>query len=226
MLYHPDENDLIEYAAGGVDWAVGICISTHLHYCPACRLKLNELNALGGHCMESAPAAGLNNVNLMNTMAKIKAAKAGLDAEKNKMIPSTSEPQGSTYNSLPTVLKKVIKNPKSIKWSTVTPSLRSAHLVTEQNKFEVCLHKIKKGGKVAEHDHRGLEVTVVLEGSFSDEKGTYNPGDYIIKKPGDTHRPTAALNKDCICLSIVEAPVKLTGLLGAVVNPFLSVNPQ
>jgi len=226
MLYHPSENDLIEYAAGGVDWAVGICISTHLHYCTACRLKLNELNALGGHCMESAPAAALSNASLMNTMAKIKAAKSERGVGESQLITSNSESHGSTYNNLPNVLKKIIANPKSIKWSRVTPSLKAANLVTEQNKFEVCLHKIKKGGKVAEHDHRGLEVTVVLEGSFSDEKGTYNPGDYIIKKPGDTHRPTAALNKDCLCLSIVEAPVKLTGLLGAVVNPFLSVNPQ
>ena len=91
--------------------------------------------------------------------------------------------------------------------------------------YEVALHRIDAGGKAPEHDHRGREITVVLTGSFSDEDGVYQPGDFLVREPGDTHRPFAARNEDCICLSVLEAPIKLTGIK-RILNPFLSFTPS
>ena len=222
--YHPTDNELIEYSSGNIDWALSICISTHLHYCSKCKKRIAELNQLGGHCLSTAKKTSLASTSFNDTMEKIRAA------EKQKVSTSVDIEQApkapAPVAQLPKILQKIINKPEELQWSKVSPSLKAARLTTEQEKYEVCLHKIKKGGKVIEHDHKGLEVTVVLEGSFSDENGTYNPGDYIVKQPGEKHRPTAALNRDCLCLSIVEAPVKVTGILGAVINPFLKIHPQ
>ncbi|RYZ78888.1 MAG: transcriptional regulator, partial [Moraxellaceae bacterium] len=98
-------------------------------------------------------------------------------------------------------------------------------LVTGQNQYEVAFQRITSGGKVIEHDHRGLEVTLVLHGSFSDEGGVYNEGDFLVRNPGDVHRPTATQNQDCLCLSVTEAPVSVTGFFGKFINPFLTIKP-
>ena len=87
------------------------------------------------------------------------------------------------------------------------------------------MQRICAGGTTPEHDHRGTEMTVVLEGSFSDEKGIYREGDFLLKEPGDVHQPVSARNQDCLCLSVQEAPVKLTGLWGKVLNPFIRLHP-
>ena len=230
--YHPSEDELIEYAAGNVDWAVGICISAHLHFCPECKARLAELTALGASCLESVASAEVGKHSLLNTMAKIRQREEASTKSNQTDDTSATKPvmgrlsDVDEVTNLPSVVKKALVASGEVKWASLSRSLKVAQVTSGQNKYEVCLHRIKKGGKVAKHDHRGKEITVVLEGSFSDEVGTYNPGDYIVKMPGDTHRPTAALNKDCLCLSIAEAPVKLSGVLGMLANPFLKIQPR
>jgi putative transcriptional regulator len=104
--------------------------------------------------------------------------------------------------------------------------MEEAKLFTGQGKFEVALHKICAGGVTPKHGHRGLEYTVVLKGSFSDENSVYTEGDFIIRKPGDIHQPMGAKNGECICLSAQEAPIKLTSLLGFFLNPWLRIKPS
>ena len=39
----------------------------------------------------------------------------------------------------------------------------------------------------APHSHDQVEHVYVLEGSFSDEYGTYHAGDYLVRSPGSDH---------------------------------------
>ena len=84
---------------------------------------------------------------------------------------------------------------------------------------------IKGGGRAPEHNHRGDEITLALTGSFSDEDGIYHPGDFIVRKAGEIHRPFAAQHRECICLSVLEAPIQLTGVK-RIFSPFLSFSPS
>ena len=52
-----------------------------------------------------------------------------------------------------------------------------------------------------------------------------NPGDFIVREPGDVHRPRATQQAECICLSVLEAPIQLTGIK-KVLNPFLRFSPS
>jgi putative transcriptional regulator len=110
-------------------------------------------------------------------------------------------------------------------WKRLSKSMEVAKLFTGQSKYEVALHKICAGGTTPKHDHRGTEYTVVLKGSFSDEKSVYTEGDFIVREPGDVHQPMGAKNGECICLSAQEAPIKLMSPLGFFLNPWLKVNP-
>lgn len=221
--FHPSDNELLEFSAGNLDWAVSICVAAHLQFCPHCKNKIAQFNRIGGSLLDNVEPAEVEISSFSNLMKRIKSAKPEPKLDEPKV---NQELNSARAKSLPSVVQKLIPRDKALKWSFVSPALRAAHLETGQDKYEVCFHKIKRGGKVASHDHRGTEITLVLEGSFSDSEGNYSAGDYIVKKPGETHRPMAAQDQDCLCLSVSEAPVRVTGLVGHLVNPFLTIDPR
>lgn len=222
--FHPSDNELLEFSAGKLDWALAVCVSAHLQMCPHCKHKTAQFNAIGGSLLSKAPAVEVEASCFASLMTRIKSEVAPVESADTST--SGEHSAKAQVANLPPVVQKLLPKNKALRWSFASPSLRIARLETGQDKYEVCFHKIMRGGKVVEHDHRGREVTLVLEGSFSDEHGQYLPGDYIVKEPGEIHRPMAALDQDCLCLSVAEAPVKVTGLLGSVINPFLSISPR
>ena len=112
----------------------------------------------------------------------------------------------------------------NLAWRSLSPSLKVAPIGIGEKVHELALHRIKVGGKVPEHNHKGSEITVVLKGSFSDEDGVYQEGDFIVREAGDVHQPIAAKNEECICLSVLAAPIKLTGIK-RLLNPLLTFSP-
>ena len=108
-------------------------------------------------------------------------------------------------------------------WKKVGSALRISYLQTGDADHEFALYHIKAGGKIPEHTHRGSEMTLVLEGGFSDANGSYHEGDFIFRRPGDVHSPTALQSEDCICLSVLDAPLKFTTWKFRWMNPFLKL---
>ncbi len=237
--HHPSTDILIEYANGSLPWAVNIGVAAHVQLCKKCQQQVQLLNNIGGAALQNTPSEAVSDELFSRVMGRIDhhceesqakastetlSTKEGLGGEDSAFTPKTKRfTPPLTQVEVPAIIKKLL--PGKIKWRRISGALKSARLVTGQKEYEVCFHKIRKGGTVVEHDHRGLEITVVLEGSFSDKNGVYQRGDFIVKKPGETHQPTAARNHDCLCLSICEAPVKVTGLMGFFINPFLNIKP-
>jgi len=229
IKFHPDSNMLVEYANGALPWALCIGIKTHLQFCPTCKAQYDQLCTLGGVALADSKTEAVANDGFARLMARITGDQE-IRVDHEASSPSKLEPKGEPIASqkhklgeLPSVVNKLI--PDDFKWSKTSKTLKTGRLKAGQDEYEIAFHKITKGGQVVEHDHRGLEVTVVLQGSFSDENGVYHVGDFIVKQPGEVHRPTATKDQDCLCLSICEAPVKVTGLLGKFINPFLRVRP-
>jgi len=230
IRFHPDENMLLEYSAGTLDPALAIAVKAHLSMCTKCQASVKAYTDIGAQVFDTAERHDAykqdEKESFKALMQHIRASeKSGIHVEQAK-IDSPPKHKRKTADPLPEIVQRLLPSKKRLKWRRVSPSLKQANLSSGQDKYEVCLHKIRKGGKVAEHDHNGREATVVLRGAFSDENGTYKRGDFLLKEPGDTHRPTATQDQDCLCLSVCEAPVKLTGLLGKIINPFLPFHPN
>ena len=77
-----------------------------------------------------------------------------------------------------------------------------------------------------EHEHRGEEITVLLQGSFSDADGSYTRGDFLVRHAGEAHEPTATQDMDCICLVCLERPVRPRGLLYRMLEPLVNYRLQ
>ena len=73
------------------------------------------------------------------------------------------------------------------------------------------LLKVEPGGFFPSHKHVGWELTLVLRGSYSDEFGTFLPGDVADLDEEAHHQPVACSQKGCICLMASEHKMPLFG---------------
>ena len=220
---HPDGDLLVEYSAGSLSPAMCVSISAHMHFCNSCRAENQRLTEIGGSLLNEVTPEILSTSALDDVFSKID-AKADGAVTQQRVQPNETEP-GVELKSLPVTIQNLIPG-RELNWKFLSPSLRAAAIPVGENSCELALHKIKAGGSTPSHDHSGREVIVVLKGSFSDEEGIYSEGDFIVHHPGEVHRPQASRNEECICLSVLEAPLRLTGAFQRLLNPFFSFNPQ
>jgi putative transcriptional regulator len=82
---------------------------------------------------------------------------------------------------------------------------------------------IQAGTRVPDHGHRGSEMTLVLQGAFSDADGRYARGDVEVADEAVEHTPVAEAGEDCICLAAAVGPLKFRGLLPRLAQPFLRI---
>lgn len=230
--HHPDDLTLLDYAAGSLGLAQALAVSVHLGFCSQCQSQLRKLNALGGVLLaETKPASvGANDDQVTEQsdsqtkeldegfealMARIEAEPAATQTQE------TRRPTTGYHNPLERYLPASLDE---LDWQQQTREIAKFDLtnVVDMGSARVALQKIKAGAKVPVHTHRGNELTVVLKGGFSDELGVYHAGDYIARDPSHKHSPTALQNEDCVCLTVLDAPMKFTGPLMRWLNPLFA----
>ena len=223
IKHHPSTALLTEYTVGSLSVAPAVSITTHLKYCQQCRDSVGSLKQLGGALLCEAEPAQISNDLLSRTLDR-------LDADESEMAlaEGASEVQefelSDELKGIPEYLNQFLPR-NGLNWRKLSSSVTVAPISVGETRYELALHKICAGGQTPVHDHNGVEYTVVLKGSFSDEDGMYNEGDFLTREPGDIHRPFASQHEDCICLSVLEAPIRLKGL-GRVLNPFMRFQPS
>ena len=240
--FRPDIHWLTDYAAGTLPLSQALCVAVHLSFCPESRKQVEQLNSLGAIMFSNAtndsdslpseklisepPTEEDESIN-QELRAKVFDLIDNNDIKQQPSAVTASLSANDASNKaelLPHCLAKLIpEGIDQLDWKKLGTALSVARLPAGDDSREVALHKIKAGGRVSNHDHRGREVTVVLQGSFSDQNGLYLPGDFLVKEAGEEHRPIASEDAKCICLSVLEAPVKFTGPLTGLINPFLKI---
>ena len=216
---HPESDLLVEYVSGSLSVAPCISVTTHLQYCKQCSDSVESLGEIGGELLTTVEAVPVSD----ELFDRVIASLDSLVEEE-----PSDEPQRKCSDTISAELPEFVQRllpDGELDWRRLSPSLKVAPISVGEEVYELALHRIDAGGKAPEHDHLGKEITVVLTGSFSDEDGVYQPGDFLVREAGDTHRPFAARNQECICLSVLEAPIRLTGIK-RVLNPFLSFTPS
>jgi putative transcriptional regulator len=82
---------------------------------------------------------------------------------------------------------------------------------------------IPAGTAVPDHGHRGMELTLVLQGAFVDETDRFGPGDIEIADEDLNHTPIADIGEDCICLAATDAPLRFNKLIPRIAQPFFRI---
>jgi putative transcriptional regulator len=212
--FHPGLDLLTEHAAGNLPLAQAACVSAHMNYCEQCRRISSQLLDLGTVLFDGLEPEPVGDVQLEAVLARLD------DAPPLSYASSSQWSAGNT----PAILQRLMSGDLTdLIWKKITSTLRISYLKTGDPGYEFALYYIKAGGKIPEHTHRGSEMTLVLEGGFSDADGTYHQGDFLLREPSDVHAPTAVQSEDCICLAVLDAPLKFTGWKYRWMNPFLQL---
>ncbi|HAA93359.1 MAG TPA: anti-sigma factor [Rhodospirillaceae bacterium] len=217
IAHHPNDALLLDYASGAAAEPISLLIATHLALCPHCRERVAAYEEFGGALIETGDTEAIPDSLKSGVLA-------ALDGEEISVTSQPTSESGSidAARNLPQPLRDYCgRQLEADNWQWSGFGIKKIPLLEDQDRFECYLLAIRKGTKVPLHDHGGSELTLVLDGSFSDDSGTFARGDIAARDEGDEHQPVADPETDCICLVVSDAPVSLKGPVGRLLNPFL-----
>ena len=208
ITHHTPDALLAAYAAGNLPQPFAVAVATHVSMCIECRAALEAHQAVGG--------AVLDSVEMTEMSGELKASVlAMLDTP---VAPQASYGRSGVY---PGPVMEALKG-KPPRWKSLGTGVRQCILSASQDGSARLLY-IPPGQAVPDHSHNGLELTLVLQGSFSDETGRYGVGDIELADEHLEHTPIADAGAPCICLAATDAPLKFKSFMPRLLQPFFRI---
>ncbi|MFC3676686.1 ChrR family anti-sigma-E factor [Ferrovibrio xuzhouensis] len=207
--HHIPAELLLDYAAGSLAESWSLVVACHLTLCPHCRRELAALEQLGGRLLEQGEARPMQP----GAFAAI-AARLGPQEPVNDRI----RPAGD--GRLPAPLHDYIAGGVDhIPWRWSGTGLKACSLPVRKARGGMAtLLRVAPGAGLPLHTHGGDEMTLVLSGGYTDERGAFRRGDVEVADGGIKHRPVAMPGEPCICLAVTDAPLRFRGRLGWLLN--------
>lgn len=193
------------YAAGILPPPLQCLVASHLALKPDNRRFVAAMEGLCGAALEDLPAGPVRDRDAK--LAAIFADEAPMPAAPAIRCPVMPSP-------LTTMLGCGVND---IQWRRRLPGIRE-YEIKGDGSCEAKLYRINPGRVMPSHTHDGSEVTLVLHGGFSDPTGHYRRGDIAVADAELDHHPRADDDEDCICFAVIDAPLRLTGPVGRIVQ--------
>ncbi len=197
---HHIPDDIIEaYASGALPHAFAVVVATHLSLCDTCRAMAEACDALAGTALDALDGPAADAALRARTLAM-------LDEPLRK-----SAPIGAPQGIYPGAVIAELGGGKP-RWSNLGAGIRQ-QILSSGAEGSVRLLYIPGGKAVPDHGHNGLEMTLVLQGSFHDQTGQYGRGDVQVVADEIEHTPIADVGPACICLAATDAPLRFNALI-------------
>ena len=217
IVHHPDSATLVSYAAGNLDEGFATLVAAHIASCEACQAALREIERVGGALLDTVDAVPLSPSALERTLGRLDLA----DAEE----PATPKITADERPNVPAPLARLLEGGlDDITWKSVAPGVSKHPLpVSRAARSRLTLLRIAPGTKVPDHGHGGMELTLVLRGSYCDAFGRFGPGDLADLDEHVEHQPVVDSPEPCICVVATEAPTRFKGFLGRLLQPIVGI---
>ena len=213
IKHHLTDNLLMAYASGNLSEGFSLVVATHISLCDECRARLEGFEAVGGALIDTNESVSVDPGSFDATLALIERG-LGASAPPARTLPSAIFP-----SPLQAYAGGDLEN---VAWKTVGGGVKQAILETDQE-TSVRLLSIPGGAAMPDHGHRGMEMTLVLKGAFRDEDDRFGRGDIEIADEDLHHTPIAEEGETCICLAATDAPLRFTGWIPRMAQPFLKI---
>ncbi|NWG24395.1 MAG: cupin domain-containing protein [Pseudorhodoplanes sp.] len=211
--HHPDDLMLAGFAAGTLDHGQHVAIATHLAACPKCRDFVRVLEQTGGAMLSRLPPAPMSSTAFEHIQSRL--------TEPMSPAPIALSPASVSESEIPG-LPEFVRRYRFGKWIWVAPSVHMRPiLLPHPSDTRVFLLRSGSGTKMLEHSHSGVEMTCVLSGAFRHEGGRFGPGDFDFGDDTVDHQPVVDDGQECICLVAMQGELRLNGLVGRLIQPFL-----
>ncbi len=205
---------IVSYASGALSEAHALVVATHCDFHDDLKKKIRDAEEIGAALMETVKPVEISPNSFDELLGKI-------DAQSNDL---ESETSADCFGLPPSLASYLGKPLNALKWKMMGPGLSQVRLWTGPNDERLWLLRAKGGAKVPAHDHNGLEMTLVLQGSYLVGNDRYTAG-MLELADSDTknHTPVIDPGEDCICLVVTEAPIKIHSFIGRMVQPFIGL---
>lgn len=208
ITHHIPDDILASYAAGSLPHPYALVVAAHVSLCLDCRSGYEAHQAIGG--------AVLEDIDVVRVSDDLKErVLAGLD------VPVVPEPIYERMGVFPGPVVEALRG-KSPRWRPLGMGIRQCILSSGPQGAARLLH-IPPGQAVPDHSHNGVELTLVLQGSFSDETGRFGVGDLEVADQTLEHTPIADPGEPCICLAATDAPLRFAALMPRLLQPFFRI---
>lgn len=215
IAHRPPEELLLGYASGSLPEPIALVVASHAALCPETAREIGRLERVGGTLLDGLAPAELKAGALDRALAALDGAPPA--APKPIVTPAARA-------LLPAPLWPYIKGDvANVAWKRRSADVDTADLVADGEARRAFLLRVKAGRPVPRHTHRGLELTLVLTGAYCDAANCFERGDLQVADPTMDHQPVAQAGDDCICLVALEAPIRFTGPIGRLANPFVKL---
>jgi putative transcriptional regulator len=212
IRHHLSDQLLTAYAAGEMPEAFNLVVATHVSLCDECRARLGSLETVGGALLELEDEVAMGDSALDRALARISDLPQATRAEPLKAAGVFPAPLADYVGG----------DLSSVRWRRVGGGVKQAILPTSKDASARLLF-IPAGTAVPDHGHRGMELTLVLQGAFADENDRFDRGDIEIADEEMVHTPVAVAGQDCICLAATDAPLRFRQLIPRLAQPILRI---
>ncbi len=193
---------MARYVAGVLPLPARILVETHLAIKDGNRSLVGGMEALAGEALDVTPPIAVPASALrLDTIFR--------SAAPDLVVAAPGEIEGI----FPAVLRDFVGfTSDNVPWRTKMPGFRE-YEIGEIDGCHVTLFWLRPGRKIPAHTHEGSELSLVLDGAFTDSNGRYGRGDISVADDTVDHRPMAEKDRPCIGLAVTDAPLRLTGPL-------------
>ncbi len=213
---------LMHYAAGGLPPAEALMVAAHLSLNPSARAKVSAYKAVGAGMVCSEEPSPVSDECLKSVLARIDAPKCEEKPACHAHLKKRAEQLDIPFPIF-SVLSVACDHDRWA-WRNIADGVDIIDVSICKQKIGrsegyIRLMRIAPETRAARHGHDGIEITVVLNGTYVDETGHYRAGDIIIFRKNQelTHAP--ASGKDgCVCLVMSEKPLRFTNPLQRFLN--------
>lgn len=207
ITHHPDDATLMSYAAGSLPEALSVVVAAHLALCPTCAGEVRRMEAIGAIML-----GGLEPARLSQPAPGPKRVQASKTAQPPRHLSNTDLP-GPLARLVGTDLADIPwKRLGFGVWHLPLPLSASAD-------GDLRLLKVAPGRVMPEHGHGASELTLILDGCYTDKYGSFHRGDLADLDDSVEHRPISDGEQGCVCLVASERRAKFKTLVGRIAQP-------
>ncbi len=207
-VHHVPDEMLAAHAAGALPYPFAVLTAAHVSLCDECRARSEAHCVVGGLVLEGLAPVAYSAGGRARALAVIDGAKA-------------ESPRHAGFDEFPQPLAALLDG-KPPRWRPLGLGAKQA-ILWHGEAGSVRLLSIPAGQAVADHGHAGLELTLVLGGTFSDEGGVYGKGDVELADETVEHVPIAGTERHCICAAATDAPLRFRRLVPRLLQPILRI---
>lgn len=202
---------LAGYAAGTLSYPAQALVGAHLELSDQNRGYVSSLESLGGVSLNDADPVAFDDRDSM--LSAIFSDDAPLSNDNTPLVQSGS--------NVPHSLQSIVgRSMEGLPWKTLLPGVKECKF-GEIDGCASSLIWVRAGRAMPSHTHHGTELTLVLQGGFTDEDGHFVSGDLAFADGDVDHKPVADEGEDCICFAVTAGRLELTGPVGRWFAPFM-----